>query len=96
MYIAASPLYLVAIISALIHVCAIPRTERQWHDLAHCLAQINFTDRCVRKLQENFACYQDKLADAEVFAALTSILNKAKKFAKPDARVRPAASQCDT
>ena len=65
-----------------------PRTERQWRDLAHCLSHINFSERCVRRLQENFACFQNTLVDAEVFSSFTSIVNKAKKFAKPEVKVR--------
>ena len=42
----------------------------------------------MRKLQENFACFQNTLVDAEVFSSFTSIVNKAKKFAKPEVKVR--------
>ena len=41
----------------------------------------------MRKLQENLSCYLDKMADREVFAAFTSIINKSKKFTKPDVKV---------
>ncbi len=41
----------------------------------------------MRKLQENFACYADKVGDPEVFASFTSILGKAKKFTKPEVKV---------
>ena len=41
----------------------------------------------MRRLQENFACFQDKLVDAEVFSSFTSIVSKAKKFAKPEVKV---------
>ena len=64
------------------------RSEQQWRDLAHCLTQINFNDRCVRKLQDNFACYQDKLVDRDVYTSFTSVTNKAKKFAKPETKVK--------
>ena len=63
------------------------RTEQQWRDLAYCLSHINFTERCVRKLQDNFQCFQDKLVDREVYSSFTSITNKAKKFAKPETKV---------
>ncbi|CAI8031322.1 Condensin complex subunit 1, partial [Geodia barretti] len=61
-------------------------SEQQWRDLAHCLTQINFNDRCVRKLQDNFTCYQDKLVDRDVYTSFTSVTNKAKKFAKPETK----------
>ena len=36
---------------------------------------------------ENIGCYQDKLADEEVFNCFTIIITKSKKFAKPELRV---------
>ena len=41
----------------------------------------------MRKLQDNFQCFQDKLVDREVYSSFTSITNKAKKFAKPETKV---------
>lgn len=41
----------------------------------------------MRKLQDNFQCYQDKLVDQDVYTSFTSIANKAKKFAKPEVKV---------
>ena len=64
------------------------RSEQQWRDLAHCLTQINFNDRCIRKLQDNFTCYQDKLVDRDVYTSFTSVTSKAKKFAKPETKVQ--------
>ena len=61
-------------------------SEQQWRDLSHCLSQLTFTERCVRKLHDNLACYQDKLVDATVYADLQAILSRAKKLAKPEAR----------
>ena len=40
---------------------------------------------------ENIGCYQDKLADEEVFNCFTIIITKSKKFAKPELRVSNTA-----
>lgn len=63
------------------------RTERQWRDLAFCLAQLSYNERGVRKLQENFACFQDKLSDEDVYGFFNTIMGKCKKFAKPEMKV---------
>ena len=64
------------------------RTDRQPQDLAFCLALLNFSEKGMHKLQENFACYADKVSDPEVFASFTNILGKSKKFTKPEVKVR--------
>jgi condensin complex subunit 1 len=40
----------------------------------------------VKKLLENFACFQDKLGDELVFGAFCHVLEKSRKFAKPELR----------
>ena len=65
-----------------------PRTDRQPQDLAFCLNLLNMSEKCIRRLQENFACFADKLHDTEVYSSFSSILSKAKKFAKPEMKVR--------
>lgn len=41
----------------------------------------------MRKLQESFNSYKDKLQDDEVFASFSALLGRAKNFAKPEAKV---------
>jgi len=63
------------------------RTERQWRDLAFCLSMLSFNERGIRKLQENFTCFHDKLAEEHVYQSFLTIVGKSKKFAKPEVKV---------
>lgn len=63
------------------------RSEKQWRDMAFCISQLSFSEKCLRRLQDNFGCYQDKLSDSDVYSSLSSILQKAKKFSKPEVKV---------
>ena len=63
------------------------RNCRQWRDLAFCLSMLTYNERSIRKLQENFACFADKLGEQDVFNSFMTIMDSAKKFAKPEARV---------
>ena len=70
------------------------RTGRQWRDLSFCLAQLSYNERGVRKLQENFACFHDKLSDEDVYGFFTAIIGKCKKFAKPEMKVTALKKTC--
>ncbi|XP_071542942.1 condensin complex subunit 1-like [Panulirus ornatus] len=61
-------------------------TTRQWRDIAYCLSLLQFNERCVRKLSENFACYADKLHEPEVYEFFLGILASAQKVVKLDAK----------
>ena len=63
------------------------RSERQWRDLAYCLSMLSYSEKSIRKLQENFTCFHDKLHEHEVYNCFVLIINNAKKFSKPEARV---------
>lgn len=63
------------------------RTERQWRDLAFCLSMLSYNERGIRKLQENFTCFHDKLAEEDVYQSFLTIVGKSKKFAKPEVKV---------
>lgn len=65
----------------------ISRSERQHRDLAFCLAQLSYSDKSLQKLHENFAHFADKLASKDVYDSLMSVINGAKKFAKPETKV---------
>ena len=56
--------------------------------MAFCLSQINLSERGLKKLQDNFSCYQSLLSDIEVYNTFIQIINRAKKFAKPEMKVR--------
>ncbi len=50
---------------------ACPDCPRQWRDLSYCLSLFAFSDKAVRKLQDNFGCFSDKLHDEAVHGAFT-------------------------
>ena len=52
-----------------------------------------YNEKGVRKLQENFGCFHDKLSDDEVYQCFMVIVSKAKKFAKPDLKVNFSSVQ---
>ncbi|XP_054999247.1 condensin complex subunit 1 isoform X2 [Sorex araneus] len=63
------------------------RTERQYRDLAYCVAQLPLTERCLRKMLDHFNCFGDKLTDESVFGAFQSIVGKLRRGAKPEGKV---------
>ena len=67
------------------YVC---RCERQWRDIAFCLSRMNFSERGIRKIQDNFACFADKLGEEDVYNSFVTLLTGAKSFAKPETKVR--------
>lgn len=62
-------------------------TERQWGDIAFCLSLIQYSDRSLRRLLENFQCYFDKLNTNKVYEAFESIIAQALKTNKPERKV---------
>lgn len=58
------------------------KNDRQWRDLAFCLSMLSYNEKSLRKLQENFTCFADKLADDEVYSCFTSIITKAQSSSK--------------
>ncbi|XP_021746972.1 condensin complex subunit 1 isoform X1 [Chenopodium quinoa] len=52
--------------------------------LAYCLSQLNFTDKGMKKLIESFKTYEHALSEDSVMGHFRSIINKGKKFAKPE------------
>ncbi|XP_069099190.1 condensin complex subunit 1 [Pleurodeles waltl] len=63
------------------------RTERQWRDLAHCLSLLPFSERGLRKMQENFECFGDKLTEDAVFNSFMTVIGKMRRGAKPELKV---------
>jgi len=63
------------------------RYERQSRDLSFCLSLLSYNERSIRKLQENFSCFGDKLSEEFVFSCFVTIVAGARKFAKPEAKV---------
>ncbi|XP_051819614.1 condensin complex subunit 1 isoform X1 [Antechinus flavipes] len=62
------------------------RTERQHRDLAYCLSLLPLTERGLRKMQDNFECFGDKLSDETIFTAFLAAIGKLRRWAKPEAK----------
>ncbi|KAK7066921.1 Ncapd2p [Halocaridina rubra] len=60
---------------------------RQWRDIAFCLSLLQFNEKAIRKLTENFSCYSDKLHEPQVFEFFLGILANARKNLKPENKV---------
>ncbi|XP_063150770.1 condensin complex subunit 1 [Candoia aspera] len=64
------------------------RTERQHHDLAYCLTLLPLTERGLRKMQDNFDCFADKLQDSAVYNYFLVVLGRVRRVAtKPEMKV---------
>ncbi|XP_041124079.1 condensin complex subunit 1 isoform X2 [Polyodon spathula] len=63
------------------------RTERQWRDLAYCLSLLSFGERGLRKMQENFECFGDKLGEEAVYQSFIATMGKMRRGAKPEIKV---------
>ena len=50
---------------------------------------LSYNEKGIRKLQENFSCYHDKLVEEDVYSSFSVIISKSKKFAKPELKVQP-------
>ena len=74
------------LIEKLCHRFQIATTPRHSRDLAYCLAQLSISEKGVRKLQESFNSYKDKLQDDEVYSSFSALLGRAKSSAKPEAK----------
>ena len=79
--------HLEALVEKLCHRFRATQVSRQWRDLAYCLALFTFNDKAVKKLSENFTCYNDKLHEDTVYTSITSILVHARKLGKTETKV---------
>ncbi|XP_018499140.1 condensin-1 complex subunit CAP-D2 isoform X1 [Pyrus x bretschneideri] len=57
---------------------------RQWECISYCLSQLAFTEKGMKKLIESFKTYKQVLSEDSVMDHFRNIINKAKKFAKPE------------
>ncbi|PVD36929.1 hypothetical protein C0Q70_03922 [Pomacea canaliculata] len=77
-----------SLIEKLCHRYRATRNERQWRDLSFCLSMLSYSDKGLRKLQENFSCFSDKLVDDAVYGYFVTIISKSRTgFTKPEAKV---------
>ena len=49
---------------------------------------LSYNEKSLRKLQENEACFMDKLSDEDVYSSFMTIIGAARKFAKPETKVK--------
>uniref|UniRef100_A0A4W5PR80 Condensin complex subunit 1 n=1 Tax=Hucho hucho TaxID=62062 RepID=A0A4W5PR80_9TELE len=64
------------------------KTERQWCDLAVSLSLLSMCERGLKRLQECWECYSDKLTETGVYQPLLSITAKLRRGAKPPLKVQ--------
>lgn len=58
--------------------------ERQWRDIAYCLALLTYTEKTIRKLIDNVGDFKDKLQIPEVYDSFKTIITNTNKLAKPE------------
>lgn len=73
-----------SLVEKLCHRFRATQDVQQWRHFAFCLSQISYSDKSVKKLTENFACFEATLGDADIYASFAEIIAKAKKFAGTD------------
>ncbi|XP_039024885.1 condensin complex subunit 1-like [Hibiscus syriacus] len=59
----------------------------QWENISYCLSQLSFTEKGVKRLIESFKTYEHALSEDSVIDHFRNIINKSKKFAKPELKV---------
>ncbi|XWS43069.1 hypothetical protein CRYUN_Cryun16bG0069400 [Craigia yunnanensis] len=59
----------------------------QWENISYCLSQLSFTEKGVKKLVESLKTYEHALSEDSVMDHFRNIINKGKKFAKPELKV---------
>lgn len=68
-----------SLVEKLCHRFRAARTDSQYHEIAFCMSQLTYNDKCLIKLHENVACFRDKLKDPVVNGHFLNILNASKK-----------------
>ncbi|XP_062112016.1 condensin-1 complex subunit CAP-D2 isoform X2 [Humulus lupulus] len=57
---------------------------KQWEYISYCLSQLSFTEKGMKKLMDLFKTYEHVLLEDSVVDHFKAIVNKSKKFAKPE------------
>ncbi|XP_022158546.1 condensin complex subunit 1 [Momordica charantia] len=60
---------------------------RQWEYISYCLSQLGFTEKGMKKLIDSFKTYEHVVLEDSVMEHFKSIVNKSKKFAKPELKL---------
>jgi condensin complex subunit 1 len=74
----------VALVEKLCYRFRTTQEVQQWRSFAHCLSLLQYTDKAVKKLLAQMPCFQDKLADEQVYNSFAEIIAKAKKFSSAE------------
>ena len=53
-------------------------------DISYCLSLLKMNEKCIKIMSDSFKLYKDALFDEDVMKNFSSIVIKAKKFAKPE------------
>jgi len=69
------------LVEKLCHRFRATRTQRQWRDIAFCLSLLPYSDRGLKKLNENLGCWSDKLHEDFVYESICVIFAGVKKSA---------------
>lgn len=77
-----------SLVEKLCHRFSATRVKRQWQDLAFCLSLLSYSEKSIRRLQENFTCFADKLSDEQVYQSFMAIIAKVRKFCKPEVKAQ--------
>uniref|UniRef100_H2ZI72 Condensin complex subunit 1 C-terminal domain-containing protein n=1 Tax=Ciona savignyi TaxID=51511 RepID=H2ZI72_CIOSA len=75
-----------SLIEKLCHRFQTTRNRQQWRDIAFCLSILNYTEKGVKKLFDNFSLFADVLRDEQVYFIFNNILTKCKKCNKPEVK----------
>jgi condensin complex subunit 1 len=76
------------LVEKLCHRFPLSSNERHWRDIAYCLSFLQYTsERMIKKLADALPYYQDKLGELNVHESFMTIINKAKKFQKPEMKL---------
>ncbi|CAH9068843.1 unnamed protein product [Cuscuta epithymum] len=59
---------------------------RQWEYISYCLSQLTFNEKSIKKLIELFKAYEHALCEDTVMDHFRNIINKGKKFCKPEVK----------
>lgn len=61
--------------------------RRVWRDLAYCLTLLNYNEKSLLRLKDNFANYKNCLEDDTVYDHLLSIVNRHRNSTKDEMKV---------
>jgi len=76
-----------SLIKKLCHRIRDSKDQSVGKDLVFCMAQLNYTAKCIKKLVENHKCWIMLRTDKEAMSQFDVICNKAKRFAKDDMKL---------